>query len=99
IVYLADRARHGQPIHCGVYGNRVLVINDTEMTEKMLHDVGNIICGTNKTRDYFNQYCRRLYNHHSAFPEYGERVICRENNWFIEQDNIALANGLSGYVV
>ena len=99
IVYLADRARKGLPIHCGVYGNRVLVINDTEMTDNMISNVGNIICGTNRTRDHFNQYTRNLLNHHNPFPEYGERIICRENNWFIEQDSIALANGLSGFVV
>lgn len=98
IVYLARRARRGQPIHCGLYNNRVLVIEEKDLTDNMILDVGNIICGTNKSRDFFNNYTRKLLNIESLLPLYGERIICRNNNWHIEQDNIALANGLSGIV-
>ena len=98
IIYLAHRARAGKPIHCGLYGNKVLVINDTELTDHMITDVGNIICGTNKSRDYFNKRTREILNISSPVPLYGERIICRNNNWSLEQDNIALANGLSGVV-
>lgn len=98
IVYLARRARRGEPIHNGVYGNRVLVINDTELTDNMILDVGNILCGTNKTRDYFNNLTRERRNIMSPAPMFGERIICRNNNWFIEQDGINLANGLTGAV-
>ena len=98
IVYLARRARRGKPIHCGLYGNRVLVIEEQDLTNDMIINVGNIICGTNKTRDFFNQHTRDLLRIDSQLPLYGERIICRNNNWNIEQDNIALANGLSGIV-
>lgn len=98
IVYLANRAREGLPIHCGLYGNRVLVIPDTDLTTDMVLDVGNIICGTNKTRDYFNTKVRQLLNLNPEMPQFGERVICRNNNWRIVKDNIALANGLSGVI-
>ena len=98
IVYLARRARRGEPIHNGIYGNRVLVINDTELTENMILDVGNLLCGTNRTRDYFNNFTRDHRNIMSPAPMYGERIICRNNNWFIEQDGINLANGLTGTV-
>lgn len=98
IVYLANRAREGLPIHCGLYGNRVLVIPDTDLTTDMVLDVGNIICGTNKTRDYFNTKVRQLLNLNPEMPQFGERVICRNNNWQITRDNIALANGLSGVI-
>lgn len=98
IVYIANRAINGEPIHCGLYGNRVLVIPDTDLTSDMIMDVGNIICGTNKTRDYFNYKIRERLGLDPKFPMYGERVICRNNNWDISIDNIALANGLSGVI-
>lgn len=102
IVYLANRAREGLPIHCGLYGshgtNKVLVIPDTDLTTNMVLDVGNIICGTNRTRDYFNNKIRQLLNLNPEMPQYGERIICRNNNWKITKDNIALANGLSGVI-
>lgn len=98
IIYIAKRARQGLPIHNGLYGNRVLVINDDELNDNMIMNVGNILCGTNKSRDYFNYKIRRLNNIDVPMPMFGERVICRNNNWFIEQDNIALANGLAGVI-
>ena len=98
IIYLANRAREGLPIHCGLYGNRALVIPDTDLTTDMVLDVGNIICGTNKTRDYFNTKVRQLLNLNPEIPQFGERVICRNNNWQVTRDNIALANGLAGVI-
>jgi len=98
IVYIANRILNNEPIHCGLYGNRVLVIPDTELTTDMVMDVGNIICGTNKTRDYFNNKIRDMLGLDPRIPTYGDRVICRNNNWQLVKDNIALANGLSGVI-
>ena len=98
IIYLAHRARRGEPIHCGLYGNRVLVIDENDLTNEMVLDVGNIICGTNKTRDMFNNTIRKLRGYESPLPYMGERIICRNNNWNVSIDNIALANGLAGVV-
>lgn len=98
ILYLADRAIHGLPIHCGIYGNNVAVIEESELTSEILTNAGTIVCATNKTRDILNRKIReylKLPDH----PVYGDRVICRNNNWEIEQNNIALANGLAGYIV
>lgn len=98
IIYLAHRARRGLPIHCGQYNNNVLVIEDSDLTDNMIVNIGNIICGTNKSRDFFNKRTRDILNIDSPTPMYGERVICRNNNWEVTQDNIALANGLAGIV-
>ncbi len=98
IIYIAKRARQGLPIHNGLYGDRVLVINDDELNDNMLMNVGNVLCGTNKSRDFFNYRIRQLNGINVPMPMYGERVICRNNNWFIEQENIALANGLAGVI-
>lgn len=99
ILYLANRALNNEPIHCGIYGNSALVIQDTDLTNEMVLNVGNIICGTNRTRDMFNNTIRNMLGRTSIAPEYGDRVICRENDWDIENDGIALANGLQGFIV
>lgn len=98
IIYLANRAIEGLPIHCGSYGPNCMVIEDRDLTDEMLLKVGNVICGTNKSRDFFNHRIRELRGISSPFPLYGDRVICRNNNWGITNDNIALANGLTGYI-
>ena len=58
-----------------------------------------IICGTNRTRDYYNNYIRQEILHKTTrLPGLGERVMCRKNNWNIEVDGINLTNGLTGTV-
>ena len=99
IVYLAHRARHGEPIHCGVYGNEVLVIEDTDVTDQLMLNSQHIICGTNKSRDFFNKRIRDLKRIETPYPVCGDRIICRNNNWKITINNIALANGLQGIVM
>lgn len=98
IIYIAHRARHGDPIHLGLYGDKVLVIGEDELTNDMVLNIQNIICGTNKTRDFINNKKRQLLGFTTQLPQYGERLICRDNNWNVEEENIALANGLSGVV-
>lgn len=99
IVYLSHRAIYGQPIHNGMYGNNVMVINDTDFIPQMVGFADCILCGTNKTREYMNSYVRSLAGFQGNFPRYGERIICRKNDWDVSIDGIALANGLAGTVV
>ena len=99
IIYLASRAIKGEPIHCGYYGPNVMVIEDKDLTNEMVIKVGNVICGTNRTRDMFNFRIRDLLGRQANVPEFGDRVICRNNNWNIETEGISLANGLQGYIV
>lgn len=99
IVYLAHRAMNGEPIHNGMYGNNVMVINDDEFIPQMIGYADCILSGTNKTREMMNQYVRQLAGFSGNIPHYGERIICRKNNWDICVDGISLANGLSGTVV
>lgn len=99
IVYIARRARRGLPIHAGRYGN-ALVIEEDEFNQNMIACSNIILCGTNRRREKLNEYIRyRLLNIHSTLPVYGDRMICRKNNWNVEVDGIALANGLVGTVV
>lgn len=98
IVYLANRAMKGLPIHCGTYGN-VLVINDDEFCPQMVGYADCILCGTNRSRDMINKYVRALAGFRGDLPKFSERVICRNNNWEISLEGISLANGLSGTVI
>lgn len=97
IVYIADRARRGLPISRGFYKN-VLVIDEDELTDDMLMNSSVLICSKNKTRDFYNNKIRKLRGHKGSLPEFGEKIICRKNNWLIDVNGISLANGLVGRV-
>lgn len=98
IVYIANRARVGLPIDTGVYGN-VLVIEEQDLSNDMIMASNIVLCGTNKRREDMNTYIRRdLFGIRDTLPVYGDRMICRKNNWNVEIDGIALANGLVGTV-
>lgn len=99
IVYLARRARRGFPIHCGIYGNNVLVIEEDDLTDEMIKKSDIVLCGTNRTRESINKHIRRdILGITNTLPVYGDRLICRKNNWNVETDGISLANGLVGTV-
>lgn len=97
ILYLADRARRGLPIHKGFYGD-ALVIDTNEITDRMILNSDVIICGKNKTRDDLNKRVRHLLGIRTDIPVLGEKLVCRKNNWTLEVDGINLANGLCGVV-
>lgn len=103
IHYIANRVGAGLSIDNGLYDNS-LVINRSDLEDKMLLWADMVICGTNKTRDYLNNKIRRLKGYTSKLPQYGEKVVCRNNNWLedvqIDKDyKINLCNGLIGKVV
>lgn len=98
IIYLSQRAKHGLPIHCGFYGD-ALVIEEDDVTDVMMANSDVILCGKNVTRDNMNKYIRNdIFNINYDIPTYGEKLVCRKNNWNIELDGINLANGLTGRV-
>lgn len=97
IIYLANRVLNNEPIHCGMYGNSVMVANVSDFFPEMLGYADTIITATNKSRDIFNNFVRDYLGFYTIFPNYGERLICRNNNWDLQIDGIALANGLCGY--
>lgn len=98
ILYLCDRARRGLPIHTGFYGD-VLVIEHDELNDRMLASAQVVICGKNSTRDQMNSRIRtEILGIESDLPTYGERLVCKKNNWGYEVDGISLSNGLVGMV-
>ena len=99
IPYIADMVSRGIPLNAGMYKN-VLVIEEKDLTDEMIKYSNIVICGTNKTRDRYNKHIREdILGYKNNIPNYGEKVICRKNNWNIEIDGISLANGLIGQVI
>lgn len=96
IVEISNLLRQGIEPPIGNYG-QVLVIPRSELNDEMIKAYKTIICGTNKTRENLNKYVREHIIHvDSDLPVVGEKVVCRKNNWTIDQDGINLANGLAG---
>lgn len=99
IVYLSNRILNGLEVHRGFY-NDVLVIEEDELNDNMILNSDIIICGRNNTREMINKKVRQdILRISSDLPTYGEKVICRKNNWGIEVEGINLANGLIGTVI
>ena len=103
IIYIANRVNAGLPLMNGYYGNS-LVIDRSDLTDDMLMWADMVICGKNKTRDVINKRIRSAYGYRSELPMYGEKIVCRNNNWLegVTLDNgweINLCNGLTGRVL
>ena len=100
IIYLSQRAKNGLPIHNGMYGNDVLVCYEDEVTDEMLCWAGVVLCGRNATRENVTNYIRhKILGKTTEYPTYGEKMICRKNNWKEEVGGINLTNGLTGTVI
>lgn len=103
INFISNRVNKGLPLLNGYYGNS-LVIDRQDLTDNMLLWADAVICGKNKTRDAINNRIRKAKGYTSKLPQYGEKVVCRNNNWLesVALDNgyeINLCNGLIGTVV
>lgn len=99
IPIIANMVLRGITPATGLYGN-VLVIERKDLTDEMLRYTSIVLCGTNRTRDSYNSYIRQnIFGIYTKLPQYGEKVICRKNNWSSEVNGISLANGLMGRVV
>ena len=99
IIKLANFVLQGGIPSPGIYGN-VLVIEPEDLTDEMIMASQIVLCGKNATRDSMNNHIRQdLLHYHTNLPAFGEKVICRKNNWTIERDGISLANGLAGSVI
>ncbi len=102
IVFIANRAMRSLPLLNGYYGHS-MVIDREDLTDGMLLWADVVICCTNRTRDKINNHIRYIKGYSGALPCYGERLVCRNNNWEdFEVDDfgnkINLVNGLIGTI-
>lgn len=102
IIYLCQRVKKGLPIHTGMYGNEVLVLEEKDfeiIAPKVLLAAGVVLCARNETREKYTKFIRQgLLHKMSQLPDMGEKLICRKNDWRIESGGINLTNGLCGTV-
>lgn len=103
IVYLCQRAKKGLPIHTGVYGNEVMVLEEKDfqlIAPQVLPTAGVVLCGRNETRVKYTDYIRyEILGKRSIMPDCGEKLICKVNDWRMESGGINLTNGLTGRVL
>ena len=98
ILELARRAKLGLPIPNGRWKD-CMVIYEDELDDFILPSAEMIVCGKNATREIFINKIRNMLGYTTQIPQYGEKLICRKNNWLVDVDGISLANGLIGTVV
>ena len=99
LIYIAHRVRRGLPIAYGQYGCDVFVMFDDEINNDLLSRANMVLCCKNETRTTLIDRIRHdILGKYTDYPSYGERLICRKNNWNINLDGISLANGLVGSV-
>lgn len=103
IIYLCQRAKKGLPIHTGMYGNEVIVLEEKEfdlIAKNVLPTAGVVLCGKNETRAKYTDLIRyQILGKRSNIPDYGEKLICRMNDWRMMSGGICLTNGLTGRVI
>ena len=98
IVYLANLVLDDYPLQLGEYGLS-RVIDDYEITNKLIEDFDVIICNKNKERDEMNRIIRCDLLHRPEFkPVLGDKVICRQNNYDRVIDGFFLTNGMTGVI-
>lgn len=103
IIYLCQRAKRGLPIHTGVYGNEVIVMEESDfnsIAHMILPRAGVVLCAKNETRTRYTNFIRHeLLGKTSTIPDNGEKLICRMNDWRTSAGGINLTNGLTGTVM
>ena len=105
IVRLAEKARAGELIPYGNYGEQAAVIPRSQLTraarERLFLQADQIIVGTNRTRNAINREIRAFMgiDPNLLLPTDGEKLICTLNDWskpLDEKGNFHLVNGIIG---
>ncbi len=83
IIYLATRVRNGKALKPGRYGESVVYAQGKHISDDMLADQDQILCGLNATRKTINKRMRRINGKGEKSPIYptaGDRLVCLRNN-------------------
>ena len=99
IIRVSMDIRAGRPLQ-RFKGKEVQIIDKHEVVSGMLTWADQIICATNKTRNFYNDLMRTYkYGDHPAEPLPGDKLICLRNNWdIVTPMGDVLVNGLTGYI-
>jgi exodeoxyribonuclease-5 len=100
IIWLSQEILKGHPLKYGTYGNSS-VIRKADINAFQFKESDIILTGTNRLRFNINNFCREQIKkiNHLEYPNIGEKMICRKNNWSQSIDGgIFLTNGTCGFV-
>ncbi|ALN97745.1 hypothetical protein Bp8pS_066 [Bacillus phage vB_BpuM-BpSp] len=103
IIRLSMKARNGEYINFGRYGNDVVVIRNNQIEPEMFMSADQIIAGRNATISALNTYHRKKHlGINDPMPIVGDKIICLDNNWnyVLTEGNIeiSLVNGSIGTI-
>lgn len=78
--------------------NNVRIIKRSELTLDELAQTNQIVCGTNKMREFLNSKVREHLGY-EGMPQIGDKMIFLKNDWeTMNEDEFPIINGLIGYV-
>ncbi len=100
IIWLSQRILNKEKMIPGVYGNSA-IIEKSDLTDYTLKHASIILTGTNKLRYMINvKFREEIFAYKNLdIPHYGEKIICRKNNWNRCIGNgYYLTNGMTGFV-
>ncbi|EAQ23571.1 ATP-dependent DNA helicase [Roseovarius sp. 217] len=80
VLRLATDVREGRPLRFGTFGkSRVISSDEVDMPDFLAGD--QILVGRNATRHGLNREIREELGFRSTWPEIGDRLVCRRNNY------------------
>lgn len=87
VLRLATDVREGRALRFGTFGtSRVIRSDEVDMPDFLAGD--QILVGRNSTRQGLNREIREELGFKSTWPEIGDRLVCRRNNY-----NLSVLNG------
>lgn len=99
IIKIANSILDYRPLVFGDYGNDCHITDSIPMDVSLLRDYDVILTSTNSSRDLINDYIRKNVIHlASPLPMYGDKIICRQNDWHNQSDGMFLTNGTIGII-
>ena len=99
VIQIANNILDYKPLIYGDYPNDCHIVKSVPLDVSLLRNYDVILTSTNSSRDLLNNYIRKNVIHlNSPLPMYGDKIICRQNDWNNQSDGMFLTNGTIGYI-
>lgn len=79
IIRMSMEIREGRSLQMGAYGDSI-VIPRARMSQRMVMDADQVLCGMNRTRRTTNMKMRNLMGRADPMPQVSDRLVCLRNN-------------------
>lgn len=99
VIQIANNILDYKPLIYGDYPNDCHIVKSIPLDVSLLRNYDVILTSTNSSRDLLNNYIReRVIHLNSPLPMYGDKIICRQNDWHNQSNGMFLTNGTIGYI-